>query len=80
MINTKPNMSSRQIFEELPVPDKIDTSNILIYIYKGVFIVIKLLLDIRLNLVKISEGKQIKTRFKEEKQENPVIKNTDVIK
>ena len=91
MINEDPNMGRKQIFSELPLPSKVEEKGILTLIYKGVFIVVKLLLDIRLNLVKISEGKPIKTKHKEfqarsqkpasEKPvDNPVIKNTDEIK
>ncbi len=96
MINEDPNMGRKQIFSELPLPSKVEEKGILTLIYKGVFIVVKLLLDIRLNLVKISEGKPIKTKHKEfqgrdqkpvtEKTDmsvpvdNPVIKNTDEIK
>jgi len=81
MINSDPNMSRKQIFEELPLPSKMEgNEKFLSYIYKGIFIAIKLLLDIRLNLVKISEGKRIETTFKEKKGDNPVIKNEDIIK
>ena len=84
-------MGRKQIFSELPLPSKVEEKGILTLIYKGVFIVVKLLLDIRLNLVKISKGKPIKTKHKEfqgkdrkpvaEKPvDNPVIKNTDEIK
>jgi len=91
MINEDPNMGRKQIFTELPLPSKVEEKGILTLIYKGVFIIVKLLLDIRLNLVKISEGKTIKTKFKQvqnrgEKSDtpkpetgNPVIKNTDNI-
>jgi len=79
MINDKPHMSKVQIFKELPLPSKIEEKGILSHIYKAIFIAIKLLLDIRLNIVKISEGKKIETRHKEVKQSNPVIKNTDKI-
>ncbi len=65
MINEDPNMGRKQIFTELPLPSKVEEKGILTLIYKGVFIVVKLLLDIRLNLVKISEGKTIKTKFKQ---------------
>ncbi len=91
MINEDPNMGRKQIFSELPLPSKVEEKGILTLIYKGVFIVVKLLLDIRLNLVKISEGKPIKTKHKEfqsrsqksttEKPvDNAVIKSTDNIK
>ena len=81
MINIDPNMGRKQIFDELPLPDKIEEKeNFLFYLYKGVFICVKLLLDIRLNLVKMSEGKQISTRHTEVKQPNPVIKDTDKLK
>ena len=66
MINEDPNMGRKQIFTELPLPSKVEEKGILTLIYKGVFIAIKLLLDIRLNLVKISEGKTIKTKFKQD--------------
>ena len=79
MINTDPNMGRKQIFKELPLPSKIEEGQILKYVYKGVFIVVKLLLDIRLNLVKISEGKKITTRHQESKPENPVITDSDNI-
>lgn len=65
MINEDPNMGRKQIFTELPLPSKVEEKGILTLIYKGVFIAVKLLLDIRLNLVKISEGKTIKTKFKQ---------------
>jgi len=81
MINYDPNMSRKQIMEELPLPNKVeDREDFLSLLYKGIFIAVKLLLDIRLNLVKISEGKTIKTSYKEVKQTNPVIKKTDKIK
>jgi len=81
MINYDPNMSRKQIQDELPLPDKIENrEDFLLLLYKGIFIAIKLLLDIRLNLVKLSEGKKIQTSHKELKQENSVIKNTDIIK
>jgi len=80
MINDKPHMSKVQIFKELPLPSKIEEKGISKHIYKAVYIAVKLLVDIRLNLVKISEGKKIKTNHKEIKQSNPVIKNTDKIK
>lgn len=87
MINEDPNMGRKQIFSELPLPSKVEEKGILTLIYKGVFIGVKLLLDIRLNLVKISEGKTIKTKYKQEsvksdkykKLENP-IKGLDDIK
>ncbi len=90
MINEDPNMGRKQIFSELPLPSKVEEKGILNLIYKGVFIIVKLLLDIRLNLVKISEGKPIKTKHKEfqnrgqkpstEKPvDNAVIKDTDNI-
>ena len=67
--------------KEIPVPSEVTKGNsILSLIYKGVFIIIKLLLDIRLNLVKISEGKTIKTKHKKVSGGNTVIKDTDVIK
>ena len=81
MINYDPNMSRKQIMEELPLPNKVeDREDFLSLLYKGIFIAVKLLLDIRLNLVKISEGKTIKTNYKEQKQSNPVIKKSDKIK
>lgn len=91
MINYDPNMSRKQITEEMPLPTKLEQKGIFTLIYKGVFIAVKLLLDIRLNLVKISEGKVIKTSHKSltneytggrtiKKQSNPVIKKTDKIK
>lgn len=81
MINYDPNMPKRQIMKELPMPSKIgEEESILSFIYKGIFIAVKILLDIRLNLVKISEGKKIKTKHKEIKQPNAVIKETDKIK
>jgi len=61
MINEGKNMGRREIFEELPLPSKVEEKGILNLIYKGVFITVKLLLDIRLNLVKISEGEKIRT-------------------
>ncbi len=89
MINEDPNMGRKQIFTELPLPSKVEEKGILTLIYKGIFIAVKLLLDIRLNLVKISEGKTIKTKFKQvqensgkpdiPKPENP-IKGLDNIK
>ena len=85
MITDKPNMSKVQIFKELPLPSVLEKEKGCIshYIYKAVFIAIKLLLDIRLNLVKISEGKRIKTKHKEIPKStvgNTVIKETDKIK
>ena len=89
MINEDPNMGRKQIFDELPLPSKVEEKGILNLIYKGVFIVVKLLLDIRLNLVKISEGKTIQTKYKqspnsfkksvktEKPVDNAVIKETD---
>jgi len=93
MINEDPNMGRKQIFTELPLPSKVEEKGILTLIYKGVFIGVKLLLDIRLNLVKISEGKTIKTKYKQEagrlsrsdkpvrskSVDNAVIKDTDNI-
>ncbi len=73
MINEDPNMGRKQIFTELPLPSKVEEKGILTLIYKGIFIAVKLLLDIRLNLVKISEGKTIKTKFKQ--VHNRVIKS-----
>lgn len=71
MINYDPNMSRKQVMEELPLPNKIEynsaVADMLGYIYKAVFIAVKLLLDVRLNLVKISEGKKIQTNYKEKK-------------
>lgn len=61
MINEDPNMGRKQIFDELPIPSKVEEKGIFKLIYKGVFVAVKLLLDIRLNLVKISEGKKIQT-------------------
>ncbi len=83
MITNDPNMAKVQIFKELPLPSKVDNKGLLVLIYTGVFIAVKLLLDIRLNLVKISEGKTIKTnhkKFKKNNNDNPVIKKTDKIK
>jgi hypothetical protein len=81
MINTDPNMGRKQIFKELPIPSKIKEGHSTItYIYKGIFIAVKLLLDIRLNLVKISEGKKINTRHQTSESENTVIKESDNIK
>lgn len=91
MINEDPNMGRKQVFSELPLPSKVEEKGILTLIYKGVFIAVKLLLDIRLNLVKISEGKPIKTKHKEfqvrvqksitdKPVDNAVIKSTDNIK
>lgn len=91
MINEDPNMGRKQIFNELPLPSKVEEKGILNLIYKGVFITVKLLLDIRLNLVKISEGKTIQTKYKqtsnsfqkpvktEKPVDNAVIKETDDI-
>lgn len=88
MINDKPNMSRKQIFDELPVPDKIDAEKLsLKYLYKGIYIIIKLLLDLRLNMVKLSEGKPIKTKHKEYRKadkpntpvDNAVIKDSDSV-
>ncbi len=90
MINEDPNMGRKQIFDELPLPSKVEEKGIFKLIYKGVFVAVKLLLDIRLNLVKISEGKKIQTvanspvRNKNVsrtpiKVDNAVIKNTDNI-
>lgn len=80
MINSDPNMGRKQIFKELPLPSKIEEKGIFTLIYKGVFIAVKLLLDIRLNIVKISEGKKINTRHQVDKQPNPVIKDSDNVK
>lgn len=85
MINYDPNMSRKQIMEKLPLPHKIENrEDFLSILYKGVFIAVKLLLDIRLNLVKISEGKTIKTKYKEVKNtpkvDNAVIKKEWKIK
>ncbi len=91
MINSDPNMSRKQIFKELPLPSKVEKVTFEL-IYKALFIIVKLLLDSRLNLVKISEGKPIQTRHKEtlnnsqnpvisvKKVDNAVIKITDNIK
>ena len=70
MINNQSNMGREQIFKELPIPDKVEEKGIFKLIYKGIFICVKLLLDIRLNLVWISEGKVIKPRGKREKHKN----------
>ena len=94
MINSDPNMSRKQILQELPIPEKADvTTHGSKLVYKAVFIAVKLLLDIRLNLVKISEGKRIKTNYKKltneytggkiikhTKVDNAVIKEKDTIK
>lgn len=88
MINEDPNMGRKQIFSELPLPSKVEEKGISNLIYKGVFVAVKLLLDIRLNLVKISEGQTIKTKHKqvpynkkvEKPVDNAVIKSTDDIK
>lgn len=91
MINEDPNMGRKQIFNEMPLPSKVEEKGILNLIYKGVFITVKLLLDIRLNLVKISEGKTIQTKYKqtsnslkksattEKPVDNAVIKQTDSV-
>lgn len=90
MISDQPNMGRKQIFDELPLPDKIDEGLLTKFTYKGIFIIVKLLLDIRSNLVKISEGKVIKPKgkhnqtfskkyHKERKPDNP-IKGIDTIK
>ena len=90
MINEDPNMGRKQIFDELPLPSKVEEKGIFKLIYKGVFVAVKLLLDIRLNLVKISEGKKIQTVANSpvksknvnktpSKVDNAVIKNTDNI-
>ncbi len=90
MINEDPNMGRKQIFDELPLPSKVEEKGIFKLIYKGVFVAVKLLLDIRLNLVKISEGKKIQTIANSPvksknvnkaptKVDNAVIKNTDNI-
>ena len=89
MINNQSNMGREQIFKELQMPDKVEEKGIFKLIYKAIFICVKLLLDIRLNLVWISEGKVIKPRGKrdkhtnfkrqERKPENP-IKGLDNIK
>ena len=89
MINNQSNMGREQVFKELPIPDKVEEKRIFKLIYKAIFICVKLLLDIRLNLVWISEGKVIKPRGKrdkhtnfkrqERKPENP-IKGLDAIK
>ncbi len=85
MINNSPNMSKTQIFNELPLPENADVTT---YgskvIYKAIFICVKLLLDIRLNLVMISEGKKIQTKhktFNKKKSNNGnlVIKDSDNI-
>lgn len=86
MINNKPNMGRKQIFEELPSPtelEKQEEPKILLLIYKGIYIGVKLLLDVRLNLVKVSENKTIKTankKVKSHKSSNPVIKDSDLKK
>lgn len=78
MINSDPNMSRKQIFKELPLPvPRVSTVKLIGYIYKGIFIAIKLLLDIRLNIVKISEGKTINTRHKEIKRQTSLSKQLD---
>ena len=64
MINEDPNMGRKQIFNELPLPSKVKEVTLEL-IYKALFIIVKLLLDSRLNLVKISEGKAIKTKHKD---------------
>lgn len=73
MINYDPNISRKQVQDELPLPSQIENrEDFLMLLYKGVFICVKLLLDIRLNIVKLSEGKKIQTDYKEknEKQSN----------
>lgn len=60
-LNDNTNMGRREIFKELPLPSKVEEKGILNLIYKGIFIIVKLLLDIRLNLVKLSSGEKIKT-------------------
>lgn len=80
MINYDPNISRKQIMNELPIPSKVEEKGILSLMYKGIFIIVKLLLDIRLNLVKISEGKTIKTKYKKSYGDNPVIKEKDILK
>jgi len=68
MITSDPNITRKQIFEELPIPSKVDMSKILIYIYTGIFIAVKLLVDIRLNTVKLSEGKKITTKHEDKNE------------
>lgn len=80
MITDQPNMSKVEVFKELPLPSKADVKVGDRIIYKAIFICVKLLLDIRLNLVKISEGKKIKTSYRKIKRDNPVIKDKDNIK
>lgn len=91
MINADPNMSRKQIFKELPLPSSVKEGELLKVIYKAVFIAVKLLLDSRLNIVKMSEGKKITTRHKDNGGQKPrpippktetgntVIKDTDKI-
>ena len=84
MINNSPNMGKTQIFNELPLPSKAGIGEGLTLIYKAIFICVKLLLDIRLNLVMISEGKKIQTKhktFNKKKSNNGnlVIKDSDNI-
>ena len=89
MINSDQNMGRKQIFKELPLPSKVEKVTLEL-IYKALFIIVKLLLDSRLNLVKMSEGKPIITRHKDEGRDkksvisekpvdNAVIKETDDI-
>lgn len=87
MINDSPNMSRKQIFGELPSPSQLEKQEepkMLLLIYKAVYIGVKLLLDVRLNLVKISENKTIKTgkvkKKKFSKPSNAVIKDEDMKK
>ncbi len=83
MISDQSNIGRKQIFEELPTPDKVKEGMLQKFTYKGIFIIVKLLLDIRSNMVQISQGKKIfsrehkKTVFK--KPDNP-IKGLDSIK
>lgn len=67
MITDKPNMGREQIFTELPLPSKVKEVTLQL-IYKALFIIVKLLLDSRLNLVKISEGKSIQTKHQKIQQ------------
>ena len=79
MITDKPNMGREQIFTELPLPSKVKEVTLEL-IYKALFIIVKLLLDSRLNLVKISEGELIKTKHKKFQQgrgQRPEIKKPD---
>lgn len=81
-------MITRQdVFKEIPTPDevaKMKEPPMLMLIYKALFMILRLTLDIRWNIVLLDGGKNIKRNVRTSKKEvegdNPVIKKTDNLK